>query len=388
MNLANYRPLQIYKSPTQKKTKVTYKWKYENDKGQLDFYTEEQSQAIEAIWHSKTLSTIQIGQWIYTFDFGTMEQINVSTKRRRPICRDCQEVGDSDQDTLQDESDPSLPKESLIAAQSRQRRSSETKMISEEIPLTTTLPQAKISEISTKHNVEIHELTSNKVVFIGLESKVLKATVEIKDIMLKETKGESYPDEWEQQNEDLELKPLSRDSTEWLKVSQLFNATLPSEKIVKIERIQNKWLWEKYYQHSERMKRKNEGMINEMLLFHGTRNNRPSDIYEHEEGFDMRFGRAGMWGNGNYFAVKASYSNKYAYCLSDGTKQMFLAKVLTGQSIELKADGDLRLPPVIKPTTKGNMRYDTVTGHTNGSQVFIAYSNDKAYPFYLISYKQ
>ena len=365
-----------------------HRWQYENDKGQLDFYTEEQSQSIEAMWQSRTPSTIHIGKWTYTFDFGTMEQINVSTKRRRRICRDSQLVLDSNQDASQDQSDLSSPgpnKQGVYVLP--RQRSTESNMISEEVPLTATLPHAKINEISAKHDVGIHELTSNKVVFIGLESKVLKATVEIKDIMLKDTKGESYPEEWVSQDNELELKLLTNGSTEWLKVSELFHATLPSKVIVKIERIQNKWLWEKYYQHSERMKRKNEGLINEMLLFHGTRNTPPSDIYQHEEGFDMRFGRAGMWGNGNYFAVKASYSDKYAYCLSDGTQQVFLAKVLTGRSIDLDPNSSLRMPPIIKSGVKGNMRYDTVTGHTHGSQVYIAYSNDKAYPFYLISYK-
>ena len=100
----------------------------------------------------------------------------------------------------------------------------------------------------------------------------------------------------------------------------------------------------------------------------------------------MRFGRAGMWGNGNYFAVNASYSNNYAYHLPDGTKQMFLAKVLTGYSIELQPSSSLRMPPIRKSVISENMRYDTVTGRTNGSKVYIAYSNDKAYPFYLISY--
>lgn len=335
---------------------------------------------------SKTPSTIQIGKWIYTFDFATMEQINVSTKRRRSIYREeCQVDSNA---SLQDGTlpGPGTP----IAIQSRQMRSSESNMISEEIPLTSTLPHARISEISTKHDVQIHELTSNKVVFIGLESKILKATVEIKDIMLKDNKGESYPDEWVPQDDELELKPLSKDSAEWLKVSQLFHATLSSKNVVKIERIQNKWLWEKYHQHCERMKRKNEGVINEMLLFHGTKYTPPSDIYEHEEGFDMRFGRTGMWGNGNYFAVNANYSDNYAYRLSDGTQQMFLAKVLTGHSIELKSDSSLRMPPIMpssRAAVKGSMRYDTVTGRTHGCQVFIAYSNDKAYPFYLISYK-
>ena len=191
-----------------------------------------------------------------------------------------------------------------------------------------------------------------------------------------------YPEEWEAQNKTLELKVLKRHCNEWSEVARKFHATLPQTSIVKIERIQNKWLWEKYYQHCDRMKRKNEGVINEKLLFHGTRNTPPSSIYKDEEGFDMRFGRAGMWGTGNYFAVNASHSDDYAHRLPDGTHQMFLAKVLTGRSIELQPDSTLRLPP----PRQGNLRYDTVNGETNGSQVFITYSSDKAYPFYLITY--
>ena len=61
------------------------------------------------------------------------------------------------------------------------------------------------------------------------------------------------------------------------------------------------------------MKRKNHGVIKELFLFHGTRNTLLSNIYKDEEGFDMRFSRAGKWGNGNYFAVNASYFDKYAY---------------------------------------------------------------------------
>ena len=125
-----------------------------------------------------------------------------------------------------------------------------------------------------------------------------------------------------------------------------------------------------------------------MLLFHGTRNTPPSCIYHDEEGFDMRFSNAGLWGNGNYFAVNASYSYSYAHCLSDGTRQMFLAKVLTGYSVECNTNRSLRMPPVRQRSVKGgDVRYDTVSGETGGSKVFITYSNDKAYPFYLITYK-
>ena len=158
----------------------------------------------------------------------------------------------------------------------------------------------------------------------------------------------AYPEEWETQNKILELKVLERYCNEWSKVAQKFRATLPQKYIVKIERIQNEWLWEKYYRHRDRMKRKNNGVINKMLLFHGTRNTLPSTIYQDEEGFDMRFGRTGMWDIGNYFAVNASYSDDYAYRSLDGMRQMFLAKFLTGRSIELQLDNTLRLPPILQ----------------------------------------
>ena len=47
----------------------------------------------------------------------------------------------------------------------------------------------------------------------------------------------------------------------------------------------------------------------------------------------MRFSAKGMWGEANYFAVNASYSNSYAHSNGiAGQRQMFLAKVLTGDS--------------------------------------------------------
>jgi len=362
-------------------------WKYENDEGQWDLYTEQQSQTIESMWKAKKPSVLRIGKWEYTFNFDCtpMIQINVSTNRSRPICRiDCE--------TIQHFSckiDKLLllvgPKQNLDKAGKEIDDFLKSNLVIEDISLTSALPSDLIRDISNKYDVEVNSLTSSNVVLKGLSNNVMRATMEVKELLLRNVKT-LYPVEWEPQKDELELKLLSSSTPEWSKVSQQLHATLSSAKIIKIERVQNKWLWEKYGQHSERMKKKNGGVINEKMLFHGTRSNSPSSIYQDEEGFDMRFSNAGMWGTGNYFAVNASYSDGYAHQLSDGTKQMFLAKVLTGCSIQLKSDSSLRMPPV-KDSSKGVVRYDTVTGHTNGSQVFIAYSNDKAYPFYLISYR-
>ena len=141
-------------------------------------------------------------------------------------------------------------------------------------------------------------------------------------------------------------------------------------------------------QSRHKLREKNNNVINEKLLFHGTRGVPPEQIYKSEKGFDFRFANKGLWGEGTYFAVNASYSNGYAY--QDGqTKQVFLALVQTGESCNCQQDQSLKQPP---PKPRGNdvfegERYDSVTGTTNGSQIYVIYDHDKAYPAYIITYK-
>jgi hypothetical protein len=77
-----------------------------------------------------------------------------------------------------------------------------------------------------------------------------------------------------------------------------------------------------------------------------------------------------------------------------------LAVVVTGDSYDCKPDGNLKVPPekyahfflpshpsrTKKKTDMAVERYDSVTGITNGSRVYIVYENNKAYPLYLITY--
>jgi hypothetical protein len=102
------------------------------------------------------------------------------------------------------------------------------------------------------------------------------------------------------------------------------------------------------------------------------------------------------------------YSHSYAYqpaqrplssVAADGCsvgkhdeKEMFLTKLLVGSAVELNRDESaqkaaecraLTLPP---PNPMTNLKYNTVTGHTCGSQVWIVYENGRAYPDYLVRY--
>ena len=65
---------------------------------------------------------------------------------------------------------------------------------------------------------------------------------------------------------------------------------------------------------------------------------------------------------------------------------MFLVKVLTGDSFTCPSNKTLRMPPYKPSTSSEKVCYDTVNGVTGGSKVYITYSNDKAYPLYLISF--
>ena len=107
----------------------------------------------------------------------------------------------------------------------------------------------------------------------------------------------------------------------------------------------------------------------------------------------MRYSSPGMWGLANYFAANASYSDRYAYSRAGGYKEMFMVKVLTGDSYSSPSNQSLRMPPEKPVAVSGNLQfakahYDTVTGTTHGCQVFMTYDNDKAYPAYLIQYIQ
>ena len=79
-----------------------------------------------------------------------------------------------------------------------------------------------------------------------------------------------------------------------------------------------------------------------------------------------------MWGSAIYFAVKASYScGGYAFKKFDGTKQVFLAEVLIGDCIKSHPNKELKEPP----KKMNGDPYDSVSGNTQGSDVYMVYAN-------------
>ena len=90
---------------------------------------------------------------------------------------------------------------------------------------------------------------------------------------------------------------------------------------------------------------------------------------------------------GTYFAVKASYSTQPTYSRpdQDGNQLMFVARVLTGQYTQGKAN--MIIPPPRSPQLP-NDRYDSLVDDIQNPTMFIVFHDDQAYPEYLITFKQ
>ncbi|GFX91360.1 poly polymerase tankyrase-1 [Trichonephila clavipes] len=86
--------------------------------------------------------------------------------------------------------------------------------------------------------------------------------------------------------------------------------------ILKIQKVRNKKLWEKYCHRRKEVAEENHSQSNERMLFHGS----PFINAIVQKGFDERHAYiGGMFGAGIYFAENSSKSNQYVYGIGGGT---------------------------------------------------------------------
>ena len=195
-----------------------------------------------------------------------------------------------------------------------------------------------------------------------------------------------YPNTWQSQDPDCNCQLFEMNRTEeWDNVVGEFQKTIQHVGQISIKRVQNKKLWKDYVRKKQEMI--DEGKpLNKKRLFHGSGETPPQSIYKSSKGFDFRHSHEGaLWGRGAYFAVNAGYSNQYSYKLESGQRQIFLAFVLTGNSLLMSnSDRSLIKPPPLHP---GSMEcYDSVEGNSGGSDIFVVYDFGMSYPAYLITY--
>ncbi|XP_074681747.1 protein mono-ADP-ribosyltransferase PARP12-like isoform X1 [Strix aluco] len=177
---------------------------------------------------------------------------------------------------------------------------------------------------------------------------------------------------------------LIKVTSEYNKIKQLFQETMKSYKVLKIQRIQNPSLWKVFQWQKEQMKRENGGKdVNEKLLFHGTKTCFVEAICIHN--FDWRIcGSNGTnYGKGSYFARDASYSHRYCQPAVK-TNVMFVARVLVGEYV--KGCTTYVRPPA--KSTDGLRFYDSCVDNELNPSIFVVFEKYQIYPEYIIQYKE
>ena len=356
--------------------------------------------------------TIQepVGQFVYSIDTAKMVQVNTKTKRTRQIKREA---------VVRDNGIYKLSMQ--IRAHSDHIQDVKKEVIDQldNVMTESTLPiptgssfVSHLLQIASDSFISASK-AENSIVLRGVSDQVKQVEIDVmKEILAKQsefTPSSSLPRYWEKQEKKCELKAVHRGCSEWNEVERHMKELRLSVSILRIERIQNLWQWEAYEHSHKRMSIKNHGVVNEKMLFHGCRGTPPEKIYNSEQGFDNRFASSGMWGEGTYFATKASYSSSYAHTTSEGHRQMFLAKVLTGITCRCPSSRTLKAPPKKSEMALSGVknsftnfhgsqnsqgtsmfedeRYDSVNGVTGGSEVYVIYDHHgKVYPAYLITF--
>uniref|UniRef100_UPI00398F3F7B protein mono-ADP-ribosyltransferase PARP14-like isoform X2 n=1 Tax=Pristiophorus japonicus TaxID=55135 RepID=UPI00398F3F7B len=212
------------------------------------------------------------------------------------------------------------------------------------------------------------------------------------DIKRRLLEGATFelPTTWtNMKDQEVVIVPLQRGTTEYNKVAETFRISCENTivDIIKVERIQNRKLWQSYSVKKETVQRKNPGLNIEQILYHGTTKEISQKL--NKTGFNRSFyGRnATYYGKGTYFALNASYScdMKYANLDSAGCKYIYQTRVITGK--KCLGTRDMLEPTAVNPQTDLADLCDCAVNNLSKPTIFVIFCDDGAYPEYLITFK-
>ncbi|XP_029654761.2 protein mono-ADP-ribosyltransferase PARP15-like [Octopus sinensis] len=157
-----------------------------------------------------------------------------------------------------------------------------------------------------------------------------------------------------------------------------FRRNLPSYRIIKIERIQNKTLYQGYQALKKKFEAENPKITNEVDgLWHGTAEGAVEGI--NKSGFNRSYcGRnATVFGEGVYFAKDIQYSANDTYSTPDhhGTKRIYQCSVLVGKV--MRGQHGLKVLPD---------SYNSAVDNIQRPSIYVIFHDSQAYPKYLITF--
>ncbi|XP_007896727.2 protein mono-ADP-ribosyltransferase PARP12 [Callorhinchus milii] len=177
---------------------------------------------------------------------------------------------------------------------------------------------------------------------------------------------------------------LSTFSKEYEEIQSLFQQTMPTGAIQKIDRNQNLGLWEIFQWQKERMKKRDNGKpVDERFLFCSTDPMFVDAICNQnfEWGSCAQVGT--LYGNGRYFARDALDSKMDLYSdFTADTRFMFLARVLVGEFTQGRPG--YHQPP--RKDGRNTNLYDSCVDFPSDPTIFVIFEKCQIYPEYIIEY--
>ncbi|XP_045483729.1 poly [ADP-ribose] polymerase tankyrase [Harmonia axyridis] len=216
----------------------------------------------------------------------------------------------------------------------------------------------------------------------------------------------NYDGKWTSNNPGTLLVDLSSDEAEYITVENEMQNSIGQHRdngqaggvfskyrIVRIQKVQNKKLWERYVHRRQEVAEENSEQANERMLFHGS----PFINAIVQKGFDERHAYiGGMFGAGIYFAEHSSKSNQYVYGVLGSTgcpmhkdrscyichRNLLLCRVTLGKSfLQISAMKMAHAPP-----GHHSVAGRPSTGGLNFPE-YVVYRGEQAYPEYFITYQ-
>ncbi|KAG7166204.1 mono-ADP-ribosyltransferase PARP12-like 2 [Homarus americanus] len=196
------------------------------------------------------------------------------------------------------------------------------------------------------------------------------------------TTSSDLPSTWDpmQPEERIRLVTVASTSPEYQTVVGLLGSGVPNTSVVKIERIQNPFLWRALQNKIKEMVTVYGDIkkVDVRQVFHGTRPDVVASICA--ENFDWRLHGSSTGqacGRGTYFSPNAGTSYGYSRNDSAGLRYMFVARVAVGSIVP--GNSAMARPPT-NPAT--GAPYDS-TG--DGTSVIVKYDKQEYYPEYIIT---
>ncbi|XP_036364520.1 protein mono-ADP-ribosyltransferase PARP14-like [Octopus sinensis] len=189
---------------------------------------------------------------------------------------------------------------------------------------------------------------------------------------------EPIPDTWSPMEDEelIKIVPVTK-GPEYDDIQATFRRNLPSYRIIKIERIQNKTLYQGYQSLKRKFEAENPNITNEVDgLWHGTAEGAVKGI--NKSGFNRSYcGRNGGYGKGVYFAKNIQYSADDNYSPPDHhkIKRIYQCSVLVGRMIQ----GHPGLKVLQDP-------YNSAVNNIQRPFIYVTFDDSQAYPNYLITF--